>query len=603
MPNSVLGDTLLLTGYLDEFGEHHKFDAPESQHDSTGVQLVTFVFDWHGTRATVRLEKRTEYVTLTLIVDFSPYLDDQQKKQMFNGKRSPVWDAALSLEQLDRAVLGNAKPGDRALSDIHTCLHQDIWDEFFEDVLRPAKNLQNKLGDIFGDFRGLVLGSPYAAKWRTFASQPPFWREQSSRGAGKENGFWAQLFTRQRPTSVAAVEESRFSASETLGRYWPFLTTAIPADQMDFARHEFTACGMLKGRALYASALGAQPPLTLKARRFPHFYFLYCDTKSGWQIGRLIDRLHNLGTERLAALAKFDALRHSGYALNGIEFEIQEIKSACLADDGNIDIKHSKAEGELNSLAGKLSERIRDIEKGLIAINADVDGELERRIERSQYYILQFRAAIKPLRIKRIEGFQPYHLFVERRLGPAFSFIAALRAQYERIESEINALIQYRIAIQGRAVLVAARNRNRAIEDLQDFADYALWFVLIPYYAGTLFLSHIGGEEDCLISTQHHWMEFWGAMALIGLTFILTVRKRDQYLKYRRWLRFVLPFAVIAAAALIVFDQYWIGHQPPGADARNCHLDHAAVEVQPAQQPKGQRHQSPSPSPIHHTKP
>lgn len=162
------------------------------------------------------------------------------------------------------------------------------------------------------------------------------------------------------------------------------------------------------------------------------------------------------------------------------------------------------------------STTIAKIDDEIAKLNAPFGGDMGYRIERSQYYVRQFREGLPALRIKRVEGYQPYQFFVERRLGPAFSFLNALRMQYDRVMADKASLFQYYLAREAEAVEIATKNRNREIAALQIIADLALWGALLPYYVGTILFEHAYKLNHCDPTSSSIWLYFWGSLALFG---------------------------------------------------------------------------------------
>src|SRR5262249_334495 len=98
-------------------------------------------------------------------------------------------------------------------------------------------------------------------------------------------------------------------------------------------------------------------------------------------------------------------------------------------------------------------------------------GGLSYRIERSRYYVTQFRDGISGLRIRRIESFQPYDVFVERRLAATFDFIDRLGKRHERLENHISSLYQYFLPHNAMAIKPKIESRNETIQENQAAAE------------------------------------------------------------------------------------------------------------------------------------
>jgi len=339
---------------------------------------------------------------------------------------------------------------------------------FFDDVLNIKKFPIDRLGRVFVDFRGLIVGTPESPGWNVF--QQPFYRSASS-----------DDLPHHRTKNGTEWWNNKFQS------FWPFV---VAEKRVDFLKYEFTASRMLGGRALYVTALGAQPSPYLKdGKRFPLLYFMYVDAKSTWQIGRLVDRIHHLGTVRVAAIMGLDTLHAAGVTLREIEGEIDKASTVVPA----------KAPETTEALFASIT-RIQNL---ISSVDMEFDSGLEYRIERSRYYVKQFRDGIAPLRIRRLEGFQPYNVFVERRLASVFYFIDMLGVRRDQVLKDQSILYQSYFAKNANDIArdIGIRNqeiatRNQEIATLQTFGEFLLFLVPIPYYAGMVLTHLLFGESD-----------------------------------------------------------------------------------------------------------
>ena len=96
-------------------------------------------------------------------------------------------------------------------------------------------------------------------------------------------------------------------------------------------------------------------------------------------MGRLIDRINNLGTLRLAAVHDLRAITTASDELRSLE-------------------RTKDAEGESN--AQNMAERLKKV-------SSIVPSGMMARIERSRYYVQEYKEQMRQLRINRLEGFQP----------------------------------------------------------------------------------------------------------------------------------------------------------------------------------------------------
>ncbi|MCL8489067.1 type II toxin-antitoxin system HicB family antitoxin [Bradyrhizobium denitrificans] len=510
---------------LDANGDFKPLGDPHRVPFGRDSQVVTYLFFWWGLRVTLRFEFHTEYLTISTHIDLSSHQDKDQFR-----KNSPVPVHALydELERLnlniseDKLALDDPKHYDPSVrlkyQTINEALYFTIWEEFFSKILRADQSEINRLGRVFADFRCLLLSkqapAEYAAilaekPWQNF--QEPFWRRrggpapQDNEKPETKQGYW----------------------QERRAEFWPLLTANIRG--VDFKRYEFTASQMLKGRALYITALGPQPAIDRGGERFPLCYFFYTYTLNGWQIGRLVDRINYLGTVRLAALIELEQLRDAALEIGDCERELKsafsdahKIRNAKKDSNGAYsatstpDFSGVGASGEsieeVDARAMHLEKYLDRIGAKISSINEKFSGDIEYRIERSRYYVKQFNVGIAALRIRRLEGFQPYDVFIRRRLGAAFDSIDLLGIRYQRVRADMSALYQLYLAHESRAVQTATRDQNVEIEHIQAIADFALFAVLVPYYLGNL-LEHIVWSN-----TEHHAP--WWAWLLLFLGFL-----------------------------------------------------------------------------------
>jgi uncharacterized membrane-anchored protein len=128
------------------------------------------------------------------------------------------------------------------------------------------------------------------------------------------------------------------------------------------------------------------------------------------------------------------------------------------------------------------------------------EASLEYRLIRSRYYRGQFFRSMKTLRIKRLEGYQPYDEFVERRLQSAFGFIEGIEARLQNVRTEWHALDELYLTT---AVTILTseidRQQTRVAQTEEDIKGIQIWGELfltvffIPYY----FLSVLFHILDC----------------------------------------------------------------------------------------------------------
>src|SRR5208283_4550152 len=173
------------------------------------------------------------------------------------------------------------------------------------------------------------------------------------------------------------------------------------------------------------------------------------------QLGILTQQLLLLATCRLAALKYSRELHRVGQELTRLDPVVQDARGSIGAND-----KFTMRKME------SVHKLFMDI---TIGFNADTNTKsgLTYRIERSRYYVSQFLKKSKLLRIVRLDGDQPYHQFVERRLGAEFDYIESLGRRYERAVNAVLLLDQNYLAIK-------TNDTNNHIRILQEYGELAL---------------------------------------------------------------------------------------------------------------------------------
>ena len=147
----------------------------------------------------------------------------------------------------------------------------------------------------------------------------------------------------------------------------------------------------------------------------PVIYTIFVCNRSRWQIGRLVERMHNLGVCRVAALWNLDRITDAGNQLYDLRMKLDS-----QTGDGGQQVSPADAAKEISAIQASVA-----------------DGGLSYRVERASYYVKQINNLLPTLRIHRIEGFQPYDQFIRRRLYGTFDFIERMGVVYADLRSEI----------------------------------------------------------------------------------------------------------------------------------------------------------------------
>jgi hypothetical protein len=534
----------LLEGVIDS---NHDFCAETDQDwgdvKADDYQVISFAFTWQEMALTLRTELHTEYWSLSAVVDLSrvPRTNRVRTVAMVRDVYQPLGTLCAHLDDLE-ALIDQGVRDDSRFAAIHQYVYHAFWDDLFDRIIWPCLPDDTlSLGSVTADFRGLLLGAPASD---AYLSKAPFFQPPLSRTADQDSSP-RYFVTRRVPP------HPNWAACKLEG-LWPFLSieTSIGDRKIDFKKYEFTASLMLSGRAIYITALGAQPTQRpgIPGEIIPLFYVIYIDVLNTWQIGRLVDRIHTLGTLRLSAIMEVDLLRKAGQRLRMLGNEVADIMAA----NRDVDLNPKVMAGQTELVR----ERVSRVQRELGHIRNSTTGRLEYRIERSRYYVRQFRSSLAALRIKRIEGFQPYDVFVERRLGSVFLFIDMLGVRYDRLIRDIELLYQYIHAQSLLRVSDEIKERNKAIENFQANGEEILIQFLMPYYLGNLMVHMFFDENDA-----NH--PVWIGSFLLG--FLLAYLKRkgsdpnsgvyERYVDLRKkYLRKVIVLLLFVMAGIWALD-------------------------------------------------
>jgi hypothetical protein len=435
----------------------------------------------------LRFELNTEFFTVTAFADFSeaPDMSIVALENQGTGDRvlqDVQWHFGILADILNRKLRDKSQPpfsndhwrNELCKFDAHDYLYHEFWSNFEREFLltqsmqRSGIQRSSRYGRVFADFHGLVVNEPTKEKKAEEVFERPF--EPNTE-----------------PSQVEPYRDIPTWSSEKIKQFWPFLTCS---QRIDLKNFEFTASSLLRGRAVYVSALGAQPPEPAGSHE-PVLYFVACRTRRKWQIARLLDTLHQLGTVRLAAIVELDRLHKSGGWLRDIERLIEATRKSIEKNSQAIGARDEKKREEatarvirivaanVSSMEGKLATIFRIGDESYLGKQS-----LAYRLERAAYYIQQFTTGVRRLEPERIEGYQPYDQFVLRRLGSAFAYVQMLNQRHQRITQEIRFFVQY-LAAQSAVIQAIRTNRtNQTIERAQVIGEIVLFGALLPYYVG-----------------------------------------------------------------------------------------------------------------------
>jgi hypothetical protein len=631
-PN-ILGIRLLFDTKCDaKFYEATDKSLNPRQEDifSSTSRAVWVQFDWKRLDVTIRFEIHTEYFSMSIFVE----LDKDPKKTLAAGSYSDLDDLnhhiGVALEFFDerRTLEKRKKRRDKATrkrdgekaGDINDYFFHTFWETFSEKVLGAASAEATEarfFQRIFGDFRGLIL-SEQAVEFDDYGKQ-----------AVEFDVYGKEV---ERPRKFTWGEDAKAS----------FLPLIQHRERE--SRYECTVNYLLDGRAFYMSTLGPQTPSVPQEQRIPVEFILYAsqrfpkrplgpvdpaapdDSKTivnQWQLGRLVSQLLLLGTLRLCALKDVKLLREASQALSTLDERTEKAREAIAGKEEAERKKREENRRKRLAIAGKnagngaseseaagasgaaesgteaaagtnssdndndadVMDRIAQAHKELNGINGiflkKTGKGLLYRVERSRYYVQQFDDNVKLLRIRRVEGDQPYDQLIKRRLGSEFDFINRLGIRYERARGTIVTLDQNYLAINQNSLVERANQIDEDIHAIQMWGEVVLFLALVPYYL-THLLVLILGEQDAELMAVNVWLGC--VLVFLGKTYrvwklvpewMVGKPKGALNVKVRRT---VVIIAAIAIALTIEFLVATYRHEKPlhglkiAIEKGNCYL-------------------------------
>jgi hypothetical protein len=479
---------------------------PKDVFESTN-RTVTLQFTWRKLDVTIRFEVRTEYFIISTFVEL-----DRDRVKVRDPK------GLSSLSELNKSIAGilgylnGSDNEERAASINQYCFH-GFWEIYQREIL-SERSLSACARDsifqhVFADFRGFIA-SDQAVK---FADEEFF--------AGDKAAKWGAEAKRK------------------------LLPLVQHRNRTDRTRHECAVNYMLDGRALYMSTLGPQfQPLSTPTARIPVEFVVYAHQRyndttvvNKWQLGRLVSQILQLGTLRLCALKDVKLLHEAGQHLGMLEESTQKAREAIAlseADAGTLAGETASGAGRKQGVVSRSAEAMKRIAEAHTKLN-EITGTflrsagsgLQYRIERSRYYVQQFDENVKLLRIKRLEGDQPYDQFIRRRLGSEFDFINRLGIRYERATKSMVTLDQNYLAITQnylattqnslveRATKIDEETKSiqSEIRKIQRWGEFVLLAVLVPYYFMHLLVLLLGERWPGIPSIT---FVIWGLFFIVG---------------------------------------------------------------------------------------
>lgn len=221
------------------------------------------------------------------------------------------------------------------------------------------------------------------------------------------------------------------------------------------------------GRALYASSLSAaydddfnkSAALYETASRYCIFYCREDDESAQKLLDRRLDRmnlsLHSMETLRLLALKDLDGLLKVDRELAHLEREIAQ--AGMSPEDGR--------------------EEVTQIYKDIQNLSKYTTGRVDQRAARSALYAEQFQRIVRNVykdnQFERIEGFEPYSEFVQRRLYNQFSNIARIWERLQGSRDRLDRILELKNLLEMKSIT----------KNTSEIARYTLSVAIITFLA------------------------------------------------------------------------------------------------------------------------
>jgi hypothetical protein len=464
-------------------------------------------------RVRVHAHMHQDYLTLSFYVDITkPW----QESARFDSATAsgPLRKKLMSCAENVRAICerrradpsaidvdlvpetGVSGPDAKQLLAAADLLYDGAWQQFCREFGVDLATLAGKDGEIFANFRGLVLAAASSPAFDLFDD------DGDGDGDGEDGGKDTADVARSQALAAPGTElfevfdDHSAEPNAVLKAYWPFIRRSTP--YADY--REYIACGVMGWRALYVTAFGAEfttdyqdetasrsddvPAGALpageegaltRARKVAErasaadtaaspdpvrYLILTKGPPHRKQIGRVVGRVNAMGTMRLIALKDWSIIRDADAH---IRMQGQELDRVTMQWSLDRDIIEDDAPARPNFIrrlirAGngeaadeKKYERISDltkrVEAKLIKIAATLDkigvgaiGGLPYRISRSTYYVRECSVLIDTLQIGHIHSWNSYNSFVKLGLQPAFDYITEAGERLRRLRVRLQSV-------------------------------------------------------------------------------------------------------------------------------------------------------------------
>ncbi len=459
-----------------------------------------------GVNLIVRATLHQEYFTLMFAVDFARELEVGEPQKKIRSAQTHIFalQGLVCAHHASSAGEQFYKLPDKDEEKLSNTQHHMIasMTDWIEELCRsafvkrdgePDVHLET-CGQIFADIIGIIFGLTLGS-----TKNPP---ENHLRPTGKPAvpaGMRARI-----PALVRGDDFDKADALKLVDAVWPVVGSLSDRPDLEktHGKSEFCISLFQENTALYISSLGRLQPDN--SSKLPIVYTLVVSYESKWRLGRLVEQLHTMGTLRIAALRDLSAIGEANKAIN----EMSARLARQFLDRENV-------------------PQADDLRKEFDRIGNSVGNGLTLRIARSRYYVESFRNLMEMMKTGRVEGFQPYDVFVRRRLFDTFDYINRVGIRYDDLRRQIAFLIDS----NQQHVIV---EQTKATNDLLRTAE-VLSVIPISYYAGSA-LSEIGAElaRTWPIFGWPKWLYFLVGLAL-GLPFPVISYLARHDMKFWTW--------------------------------------------------------------------
>jgi len=363
------GVELLKNRYDERRFTHPEDRKPEGKSDVlAGSRYETVVLGgtWRELPVWLRFEVFEEYFALTISLQLRTWPHSAENRR-FNidldaviGQANEYYRCLSNNDQLARCKSAGSGRCSQDASNIDA-LFSRVWADFNAEVLDPAFTVDvdvNPVGAVFADFRGLILALDLTAP----ADKRPAIRRPTSNTESEQT---LCLKTRVQRDAKVFDDDEAIRWAEAL---MPILIAGEEQTrEPPFESTEYTFSTFENRRCVYGSGFGTQ--LQADGGASPLKYVALFGHEEHRQIGTTINRLHGLGTLRLAALFDLNILMTRDQILLNLDHEMREQVEEMRSHEGLRKRRHEAIEELAHSVRklGKLERELRNNADLLVA--------------------------------------------------------------------------------------------------------------------------------------------------------------------------------------------------------------------------------------------